>query len=223
MITINLLLFFFLFFFLSTVSHADWKSISKTLIPDPLVFEVGNSPTNDFSLPSIIRISTGTDIASEIRNGVVRSNLTASNKKAEVKFVAFQDAILQRTRTFNNWFWAINGAGNIYHRLCKYMDLCSPGEVTQAAILQPIIESSKNLSDVGYLGLPNHHAESVKDLMSCFGPLLWYVTLREERISHCLRDERMFIDGTDSNNDAISCSALRYNRITTLQHSMLSS
>ena len=136
-------------------------------IPDPLVFEVGNSPSNDFLLPNIITVKSEKDIISEIKgssNGSVHGIL---------RVATFQKAIFQRTRTFNNWFWAINGAGNIFHRLCKYMDLCSSSDIMKAAVLQPVIDSSRNLSEVGYIGLPDHHAQSAKDLMSCFGPMFW--------------------------------------------------
>ena len=90
-----------------------------------------------------------------------------------MNLAAFDVALFQRTRTFNNWFWAVNGAGNIFHRLCKYFDVCSSAEVRKAAVLQPIIDSSRDLNEVGYVGLPNHHAQAAKDLMNCFGPLFW--------------------------------------------------
>ena len=99
--------------------------------------------------------------------------ITAYPKITSIKLAEYNTALIQRTRTFNNWFWALNGAGNIFHRLCKYFDICSASGVKQTAILQPIIESSRNLSEVGYVGIPRHHAQAVKDMMSCYGPIFW--------------------------------------------------
>lgn len=144
--------------------NSDTKE--KVTLPKPLIFEVGNSPSNDFNLPEIISITTKTEALSKIEG--------TAPKTGKIRLSHFDISIFQRTRTFNNWFWAINGAGNIFHRLCKYFDACTAEDIKQAAVLQPLIESSRNLSDVGYIGLPNHHAQTVKDLMKCFGPLLWY-------------------------------------------------
>jgi hypothetical protein len=146
---------------------SDQKSTSskKTILPAPLIFEVGNSPSNNFNLPEIISITSETDALSKIK-------VHAPNT-GNIRLTEFDIALFQRTRTFNNWFWALNGAGNIFHRLCKYFDACTATDIKQAAVLQPIIESSTNLSDVGYLGLPHHHAQTVKDLIKCFGPLFW--------------------------------------------------
>jgi hypothetical protein len=130
-----------------------------------LIFEVGNSPSNNFSVPAIVSVLTPREALANLR--------AAAASSGQLRIVTFNKAIFQRTRTFNNWFWALNGAGNAYHRLCKYMQACTAEEMQAAAVLQPIIESSRNLSDVGYVGLPHHHAVAVKDLLACFGPLLW--------------------------------------------------
>lgn len=134
-------------------------------LPDPLVFEVGNSPSNDFTVPAMIAIHTADTARAAIA--------ATAPRNGNLKTAEYGVALLQRTRTFNNWFWALNGGANIFHRLCKYFDACTAYKIKQAAVLQPIIESSRNLSDVGYVGLPLHHARAVKDLMSCFGPIFW--------------------------------------------------
>ena len=142
------------------------SSTKQESLPEPLIFEVGNSPSNNFNLPEIISLTTTTEALSQIQG--------TAPKSGKLRIAQFDIAIFQRTRTFNNWFWAINGAGNIFHRLCKYFDACTAIDIKKAAVLQPIIESSRNLSEVAYIGLPHHHASTVKDLMKCFGPLLWY-------------------------------------------------
>ncbi|KAG7674490.1 hypothetical protein KSW81_000144 [Nannochloris sp. 'desiccata'] len=146
-------------------SRTSSSSGKKVILPEPLVFEVGNSPSNNFNLPEIISITTKSEALSKIQ--------ATAPKTGKIRLAQFDISIFQRTRTFNNWFWALNGAGNIFHRLCKYFDACTATDIKQAAVLQPIIESSRNLSDIGYLGLPHHHAQTVKDLIKCFGPLLW--------------------------------------------------
>jgi len=143
-------------------------------IPDPTIFEVGNSPSNDLSLPKIMKVRTVGDFRAEILANMKATSYT-------VRLAEFEMSIFQRTRTFNSWFWAINGAGNIFHRLCKYFDLCSATDIRTAAVLQPIIKSSRNLSEVGYMGLPKHHARAARDLMSCFGPLFWCVSFIQTR------------------------------------------
>lgn len=143
----------------------DGVDPNSTDLPDPTIFEVGNSPSNSVSLPTLVTVLTLSNARSFIRN---------RNKDQPLLRVAtFEKSILQRTRTFENWFWALNGAGNIYHRLCKYFDLCSAQDIKTAAIIQPAGRSSYGLGMVGYLGLPPHHGRAVKELMSCFGPLLW--------------------------------------------------
>jgi hypothetical protein len=153
--------------FISDPKSSNKTSSENLLLPEPLVFEVGNSPSNNFAIPEIISIISKTEALSKIEAAVPKGT-------GKIRLTEFNISIFQRIRTFNNWFWALNGAGNIFHRLCKYFDACTPTSIKQTAVLQPIIDSSRNLSDVGYVGLPHHHAQTVKDLMKCFGPLLWY-------------------------------------------------
>lgn len=143
---------------------------SSIAIPDPLIFEVGNSPSNDLSLPAILSVHPSKEAQATVAAEI-------GSKDASASIASYESAIFQRTRTFNNWFWAVNGAGNIFHRICKFFNGCDPESIRKTAVLQPIIESSQNLSEVGYVGVPTHHAQSVKDLMSCFGPLFWYVAV----------------------------------------------
>jgi hypothetical protein len=93
--------------------------------------------------------------------------------RAPFHVATFETAVFQRTRTFNNWFWALNGAANAYHRLCARLGACSAAQVAAAALLQPIIQSSRDLDGVGFVGLPAHHSFAARDLMGCFGPLFW--------------------------------------------------
>ena len=151
----------------SSSSSTGGTKQNSIILPEPLVFEVGNSPSNNFAIPEIISILTKSDALSKIE--------ATAPTTGQLRLGQFDISIFQRTRTFNNWFWALNGAGNMFHRLCKYFDACTATDIKQAAVLQPIIESSRNLSEVGYVGLPHHHAQTVKDLMKCFGPLLWCV------------------------------------------------
>lgn len=218
----------------------DDGTARATIIPSPLIFEVGNSPSNDFSLPKIMSVTTAEKLTSMVRSTLdkSRSNRSSSaNDTAEsgssgggghhrrtaqsvasdstnsiggpaaaaddsnglrsnnnnntisgsikqqqqhqqrhhaLHMADFHIGIFQRTRTFTNWFWALNGAGNAFHRLCKFFDVCTIESIKESSvILQPLIKTSYNLSGVGYVGLPSHHAYAMHDLMSCFGPLLW--------------------------------------------------
>jgi hypothetical protein len=151
-------------------------------LPSPLIFEVGNSPSNDLALPDMLRVLRRADALAELaaltggesgQNTKKRSKEENTDPFRGLRVAVFEDGLLQRTRTFNNWFWALNGAGNAHHRLCKYLGACSSAQVRAAALLQPIVESSPGLEAVGYVGLPPHHAAAAHDLMRCFGPLLW--------------------------------------------------
>lgn len=134
---------------------------------------MGNSPSNDYSLPGMLRALPAAALLAELQGAAAAAQLQDSGSSGDLRVARFESAILQRTRTFTNWFWALNGAGNAHHRLCKYLGACSAAEIRRAALLQPIIESSLKLSDVGYQGLPLHHSAAAQDLMRCFGPLFW--------------------------------------------------
>ncbi len=151
-------------------------------LPAPLIFEVGNSPSNDLALPDMLRVLRRAHALAELAalaGGESEQNAKKRGKEENndpfrgLRVAVFEDGLLQRTRTFNNWFWALNGAGNAHHRLCKYLGACSSSQVRATALLQPIVESSPGLEAVGYVGLPPHHAAAAHDLMRCFGPLLW--------------------------------------------------
>lgn len=143
----------------------DGVEPSSVTLPDPEVFEVGNSPSNSVSVPTILTVLTLSDAKLQILNRNIEN-------QSLLHVATFQKSILQRTRTFNNWFWALNGANNIFHRLCKYFDLCTWQDVKTAAVIQPT-KSSYGLRVVGYVGLAPHYRRAVRELMSCFGPLLW--------------------------------------------------
>jgi hypothetical protein len=87
-----------------------------------------------------------------------------------LKVARFERAIFQRIRAFTNWFWALNGVGNIYHRLCKYMGACDRGPVQATAVLQ----MARHPVDNPWLkvGPPGDTYDSVRELMQCFGPFI---------------------------------------------------
>lgn len=131
--------------------------------PNPTLFEVGNSDLASFTVKERVHAITRAAILNTLSKEVQRAQSDGQLQLKEFKF-----AIFHRSRTYGHLFWGINGANNIFIRLCKYFHVCSPEEIQSTAILGPnLFPIVPNLR----IGL-GKHIKAVGDVMRCFGPVI---------------------------------------------------
>ena len=136
-------------------------------LPHIHVQEVGNNKAFLPQLPDYIWVAT----APKVRARLVAAAAGNGTAGTVLQVARFEHAILQSIRTLANWFWALNGAGNIYHRLCKHLGVCDREGIQAVAILQ-VARSSRN-NPVLRIGVPKDTTlPSVKELLHCMGPYL---------------------------------------------------
>lgn len=131
--------------------------------PNPTLFEVGNSDVVSFTIKERVHAISRTALQKLLRKEVKRAK-----SDGQLQLKEFTYAILHRSRTYGHLFWGVNGANNIFIRLCKYLYVCSPEEIQGAAVLGPNL-----FPIVPYLRIGlGKHIKAVGDVMSCFGPVV---------------------------------------------------
>ena len=136
------------------------EAAARLRLPNPTLCEVGNTFTGAFTILERFKVMDIPQFKEKLlRNGT------------QLLYSQFEHGILSRPRTLKHMFWGINSANNIFIRLCKYMDLCTPEEVQSAVILSPTMSSIGGWRQ-GLKYPSSSVTQVVFEVFQCFGPVV---------------------------------------------------
>jgi hypothetical protein len=96
------------------VPRADEKAVSNTSLPDPNLWEIGNTHQKEFTVADRFVVISKRQLLTRLRTG---SGISKS--KGMLLVAEYDTGILQRFRTFQHWFWSMTGMqSQCFFRLC---------------------------------------------------------------------------------------------------------
>lgn len=84
--------------------RADEIAVSNTSLPDPDLWEIGNTDQKEFTVADRFVVISKRQLLTRLRAG---SGI--SQTKGMLLVAEYDTGILQRFRTFHHWFWSMTG------------------------------------------------------------------------------------------------------------------